>query len=143
MVSCKDGMLIMACSIVIDRSEKKLHINSDSYDMNRISDVQVKVLTWKDKVTNMVLLGLITSSILFYFIPTEAQGKGMTLFLPAVAFLLGAAMAFISSARYVLRLEFKHTDETGVQWITVAKGRTALEYEAFKLKEAELKQFLG
>ncbi len=133
----------MACSIVIDRSERKLHINSDSYDVNRISDVQVKVLTWKDKVTNMLLLGLITSSILFYFIPTEAQGKGMTLFLPTVAFLLGAAMAFISSARCVFRLEFKHTDETGVQWITVAKGRTALEYEAFKLKEAELKQFLG
>jgi len=143
MVSCKDGMFRMACSIVIDRSERKLHINSDSYDVNRISDVQVKVLTWKDKVTNMLLLGLITSSILFYFIPTEAQGKGMTLFLPAVAFLLGAAMAFITSARYVFRLEFKHTDETGVQWITVAKGRTALEYEAFKLKEAELKQFLG
>lgn len=128
---------------MIDRSERKLHINSDSYDVNRISDVQVKVLTWKDKVTNMLLLGLITSSILFYFIPTEAQGKGMTLFLPAVAFLLGAVMAFITSARYVFRLEFKHTDETGVQWITVAKGRTALEYEAFKLKEAELKQFLG
>lgn len=133
----------MACSIVIDKTEGKLKINADSYDLSRIADVQVKRLTWRDKLINMLLLGLITSSILFYFIPPEAQGKGMTLFLPAVAFLSGVVMALITSAKYVLRLEFEHTDETGVQWITVAKGRTAQEYEVFKLKEAELKSFLG
>ncbi|BBS86254.1 hypothetical protein D3C72_964700 [compost metagenome] len=133
----------MVCSISVDKSEEKLKINSDSYDLNRISDVQVKELTWKDKLTNMLLFGLITSSILFYFIPTEAQGKGMTLFLPAVAFLVGMVMAMITSAKYVFRLEFKHADETGVQWITAAKSRNVREYEIFKLKEAELKQILG
>ncbi|ARW81111.1 MULTISPECIES: hypothetical protein [Aeromonas] len=133
----------MACSVLIDKSEGKLKINSDSYDLNRISDVQVKVLTWKDKLINMLLFGLITSSILFYFIPTEAQGKGMTLFLPAVAFLAGMVMAMVTSAKYVFRLEFKHADETGVQWITAAKSRNAREYEIFKLKEVELKQILG
>ncbi|MGL6329200.1 hypothetical protein ACSZML_20815 [Aeromonas rivipollensis] len=91
----------------------------------------------------MLLFGLITSSILFYFIPTEAQGKGMTLFLPAVAFLAGMVMAMVTSAKYVFRLEFKHVDETGVQWITAAKSRDSQEYEAFKLKEVELKQFIG
>ena len=133
----------MVCSISVDKSEEKLKINSDSYDLNRISDVQVKELTWKDKLTNMLMFGLITSSILFYFIPTEAQGKGMTLFLPAVAFLVGVVMAMITSAKYVFRLEFKHADETGVQWITAAKSRNSQEYEAFKLKEVELKQFIG
>ena len=133
----------MACSVLIDKSEGKLKINSDSYDLNRISDVQVKVLTWKNKLINMLLFGLITSSILFYFIPTEAQGKGMTLFLPAVAFLAGMVMAMVTSAKYVFRLEFKHADETGVQWITAAKSRNVREYEIFKLKEAELKQILG
>lgn len=132
----------MACSVLIDKSEGKLKINSDSYDLNRIADVQVKVLTWKDKLINMLLFGLITSSILFYFIPTEAQGKGMTLFLPAVAFLAGMVMAMVTSAKYVFRLEFKHADETGVQWITAAKSRNAREYEIFKLKEVELKQIL-
>ncbi|MFM4678418.1 hypothetical protein ACEUD4_08540 [Aeromonas media] len=138
-----DGVFTMVCSISVDKSEEKLKINSDSYDFNRISDVQVKELTWKDKLTNMLLFGLITSSILFYFIPTEAQGKGMTLFLPAVAFLVGMVMAMITSAKYVFRLEFKHADETGVQWITAAKSRNVREYEIFKLKEAELKKILG
>ena len=133
----------MVCSISVDKSEEKLKINSDSYDLNRISDVQVKELTWKDKLTNMLMFGLITSSILFYFIPTEAQGKGMTLFLPAVDFLVGVVMAMITSAKYVFRLEFKHADDTGVQWISAAKSRNVREYEIFKLKEAELKQILG
>ena len=133
----------MVCSISVDKSEEKLKINSDSYDLNRISDVQVKELTWKDKLTNMLMFGLITSSILFYFIPTEAQGKGMTLFLPAVAFLVGVVMAMITSAKYVVRLEFKHADETGVQWIPAAKSRNVREYEIFKLKESELQQILG
>ena len=61
----------MVCSISVDKSEEKLKINSDSYDLNRISDVQVKELTWKDKLTNMLLFGLITSSILFYFLITH------------------------------------------------------------------------
>ncbi len=47
----------MVCSISVDKSEEKLKINSDSYDLNRISDVQVKELTWKDKLTNMLLFG--------------------------------------------------------------------------------------
>ncbi len=49
----------------------------------------------------------------------------------------------VTSAKYVFRLEFKHVDETGVQWITAAKSRNSQEYEAFKLKEVELKQFIG
>jgi hypothetical protein len=48
-----DGVFTMVCSISVDKSEEKLKINSDSYDLNRISDVQVKELTWKDKLTNM------------------------------------------------------------------------------------------
>ncbi|MFK0668572.1 hypothetical protein [Aeromonas salmonicida] len=67
----------------------------------------------------------------------------MTLFLPAVAFLAGMVMAMVTSTKYVFRLEFKHADETGVQWITAAKSRNAREYEIFKLKEVELKKILG
>ena len=47
----------MACSVLINKSEGKLKINSDPYDLNRISDVQVKVLTWKDKLINMYCSG--------------------------------------------------------------------------------------
>ena len=153
----------MVCSISVDKSEEKLKINSDSYDLNRISDVQVKELTWKDKLTNMfvnsdnkcnahgaqerggqlpvrVMFGLITSSILFYFIPTEAQGKGMTLFLPAVAFLVGVVMAMITSAKYVFRLEFKHADETGVQWITAGPTHDHSLRQLIKYRSVERRQ---
>ncbi len=39
----------MSCSIVINQSAQKLQVNKDSYDLGRISNVQVRVLSWKDK----------------------------------------------------------------------------------------------
>ncbi len=47
----------MSCSIVINQSAQKLQVNKDSYDLGRISNVQVRVLSWKDKILNMIMLG--------------------------------------------------------------------------------------
>lgn len=132
----------MPCSIVINKSASKLQVNKDSYDLDKISNVQVKVLSWKDKILNMVMLGALVSSILFIFIPTEEQGQAMTLFLPAVAFLVGACMALVMSTKYEFRLEFRYSDGVGVQWFTAAKGRTTGDYQMFKAREAELKRYI-
>jgi hypothetical protein len=120
-----------------------LQVNADSYELDKIADVQVRVLSWKDHLLNMVLLGVITSSILFVFIPTEEQGKGVTLLLPAMGFVVGAIMALAASAKYEFRLEFKHGDETGVQWITAAKSRSSSDYAVFKERKIELKRTIS
>lgn len=135
----------MACAISIRPSENRLQINNDGYDLNKIKGVEVRVLTWKDHLRKMVLLGLVTSSVLFYFIPTEEQAKSvlLVLFLPMVAFLAGALMALLSSAKYAFLIEFAHADETGVQWITVAKSRHAADHELFKTQAAELGKLIN
>lgn len=133
----------MPCSISIQPSTRKLQVNADSYELDKIADVQVRVLSWKDHLLNMVLLGVITSSILFVFIPTEEQGKGVTLLLPAMGLVVGAIMALAASAKYEFRLEFKHGDETGVQWITAAKSRSSSDYAMFKEREIELKRTIS
>ncbi|MGY3941558.1 hypothetical protein [Aeromonas tecta] len=134
----------MACAISIRPSDNRLQINNDDYDLNKIKGVEVRALTWKDHLRKMMLLGLVTSSVLFYFIPTEEQAKSALLvfFLPMVGFLAGALMALISSAKYEFRVEFAHTDETGVQWITVAKSRHAADYSMFKERAAELGEYI-
>ena len=133
----------MPCSIFIQPSTGKLQVNADSYELDKIADVQVRVLSWKNHLLNMVLLGVLTSSILFVFIPTEEQGKGVTLLLPAMGFVVGAIMALAASAKYEFRLEFKHGDETGVQWITAAKSRSSSDYAMFKEQEIELKRTIS
>ncbi|EOI3364769.1 hypothetical protein ACMSJT_004731, partial [Aeromonas hydrophila] len=103
----------MSCSIVINQSAQKLQVNKDSYDLGRISNVQVRVLSWKDKILNMMMLGAIASSLLFIFVPTDAQGQVITWILPAIAFLIGACLALVISTKYEFRLEFRHSDEVG------------------------------
>ncbi|MGL5812266.1 MAG: hypothetical protein ACRCYW_02895 [Aeromonas sp.] len=131
----------MACAISIRQSDRRLQINDDTYDLNKITDVQVKVLGWRDHLLRMVLLGLVTSSALFYFMPSEEQASSLliVLFLPMVAFLAGALMGLLSCAKYEFRIEFAHADETGVQWITVARSRHAVDYGLFKTQAMELK----
>ncbi|MGY3856253.1 hypothetical protein [Aeromonas intestinalis] len=135
----------MACAISIRQSDNRLQINNDGYDLNKIKGVEVRTLSWKDHLRKMVLLGLVTSSVLFYFIPTEEQAKSalLVLFLPLVAFVAGALMALLSCAKYEFRIEFAHSDETGVQWITVARSRHDADYDLFKAQAMELKRLIN
>ncbi|HHO2167178.1 TPA: hypothetical protein ACVBCY_000634 [Aeromonas hydrophila] len=132
----------MSCSIVINQSAQKLQVNKDSYDLGRISNVQVRVLSWKDKILNMIMLGAIASSLLFIFVPTDAQGQVITWILPAIAFLIGACLALVISTKYEFRLEFRYSDEVGVQWFTAAKSRAEGDFTLFKQWEAELKHHI-
>jgi hypothetical protein len=132
----------MSCSIYIDPSAKKLRVNKDSYDFDKISDVQVRTLSWKDKLLNMFIIGFIASSVLFIIVPTDEHGQVITSVLPVVAFLIGACIALFVSSKYEFRLEFRYSDEVGVQWFTAAKGRTVVDYQMFKTREVELKHYL-
>ncbi|MEZ6928961.1 hypothetical protein [Aeromonas sp. S16(2024)] len=130
----------MACAISIEQSDNTLQVNDDRYDLARIVGVQVRVLGWKDRLKKGLLLGMVTSSALFYFTPSMEQAGNwlIVLFLPMVAFLFGGLMGLLSSTKYEFRIEFAHADETGVQWITAAKSRHATDYETFKEQAAEL-----
>ncbi|WP_217519993.1 hypothetical protein [Vibrio metschnikovii] len=132
----------MANSVVIQQSNNQLKVNSDAYDLSRIVGVEVKVLTFKDHLLRMLLLGAISSSLLFIFIPSEHHEYGLAFasFLPLTAFLFGAFLGFVSSNKYEFRLEFNHLDETGIQWFTAAKSRKSSDYVLFKEQEMELKR---
>lgn len=132
----------MSCSISIDPSARKLWVNNNSYNLDKISDVQVRTLSWKDKLLNMFIIGVITSSMLFIIIPTDENGQVITQVLPVVAFFIGALIAFFISKKYEFRLEFRYSDEVGVQWFTAAKGRSVVDYQLFKTREVELKHYL-
>ena len=113
--------------------------------VGRIVGVQVKALGWMDRLKKTLLLGVVTSSVLFYFTPSYEQAGNwlIVLFLPLVGFLSGALMGLLSSAKYEFCIEFSHADETGVQWITAARSRHVADYEAFKAQAARLKERLG
>ncbi|MEH6534740.1 MAG: hypothetical protein V7735_25920, partial [Photobacterium frigidiphilum] len=110
----------MASSISIHKTSNKLHVNSDSYELSKIVGVQVKELAWKDHIIRSVMLGVVSSSLLFIFLPSENQEYGLAFstFLPVVGFSIGMVLAFLVSSKYEFRIEFDHADDTGVQWFT-------------------------
>ena len=97
-------------AIAIEQSDNTLRVNKDRYDLGRIVGVQVKALGWMDRLKKTFLLGVVTSSVLFYFTPSYEQAGNwlIVLFLPLVGFLSGALMGLISSAKYEFCIEFSH-----------------------------------
>lgn len=76
-------------AIAIEQSDNTLRVNKDRYDLGRIVGVQVKALGWMDRLKKTLLLGVVTSSVLFYFTPSYEQAGNwlIVLFLPLVGFL--------------------------------------------------------
>ena len=124
----------MASSVLILQSENKLQVNLDTYELSKVIGVRVKALSWKDHLLKMIILGVLASSILFIFIPSENYEYGLAYssYLPLVGFIVGVIFAFITSTKYEFQLNFNYSDETGIQWFTAAKSRKPSDYALFR-----------
>ncbi|OOE79390.1 hypothetical protein BZG25_09215 [Salinivibrio sp. ML198] len=109
----------MRKSVVIKQTSTRLCVNDDCYTMHNIVDASVEELTWKDHLLRMLGLGILSASFLFFMLVGELPYAE---YLPAVGFAAGALLALLTSAKYVLRIEYNHQDDTGVQWLTIAKS---------------------
>ena len=64
-------------AIAIEQSDNTLRVNKDCYDLGRIVGVQVKALGWMDRLKKTLLLGVVTSSVLFTSpLPTSRRATG-------------------------------------------------------------------
>lgn len=131
----------MTSSIFIQQKENKLQVNSDSYNLKRVIGVQAKVLNWKNHLCKIVAFGLMVSSILFVFLPCENQEYGLAFstYLPIIGFVIGAILAILTSRKYEFRIKYNYADDTGIQWLTVAKSNKSKDYKIFQEQEIQLK----
>lgn len=88
----------------------------NEYSLTRIKNARSCKNTLVSHALRVMLIGLIVSSLVWMVCPS-----GFGQFFGPVAFIVGAIIAAFSSRRYELQIEFEHTDETRLQWITVAK----------------------
>ncbi|OOE87058.1 hypothetical protein BZG74_11560 [Salinivibrio sharmensis] len=87
----------------------------------------------------MLGLGMLTASILFFMLAGELPYAE---YLPAVGFAAGALLALLTCEKYVLRIEYNHQDDTGVQWLTIAKSGKKTDKVLFDQHVAQLKRLL-
>ncbi len=93
-----------------------LRFNNDEYPLSQIKRARVKSNTFKDHALRLVVFGLIVSSVVWFVTPNYFGN-----YAGPVSIFIGVVLAFATVRKYELQVEFEHTDETGLQWISIAK----------------------
>ncbi|ELV8773442.1 TPA: hypothetical protein ACRZZH_005156 [Vibrio harveyi] len=118
----------------------QLKVKKDSYPISKIRRVRVVENELVSHATKSVIISLIVSSILWLFEPF-ATPWGFDLNVGIIAFIVTFPVVLLISyfkSKYQLKVEFDHCNEVGVQWISIANGRTAQEAKLFKDIEENL-----
>ncbi len=89
---------------------------SDNYPISKIKNVRVKKNTFKDHALRVIFMGLIMSSIVWIICPED-----FGFWSGPLALFIGGVSAILTIKKYELQVEFDHNDETGLQWISIAK----------------------
>lgn len=106
--------MISASDFRIDSST--LDFKKDQYPLRKIKNARVKSNAIKDHVMRILTIGLIVSSVVWMICP-----ESLGLITAPVSIVIGVLSGLASSRKYELQIEFQHADETGIQWISVAK----------------------
>ena len=97
-------------------NENKVFFKKDEYPLSKIKGVRVKINSLKDHAMRIATISLIVSSVVWTICP-EYFG----LFTAPIALIIGVLLALSTVRRYELQIEFQYSDDTGLQWVSMAK----------------------
>ena len=97
-------------------NETKVVFKKDEYPLSKIKGARVKINSLKDHVIRIVTISLIVASAVWTVCP-EYFG----LFTAPIALVVGVVLALSTVRKYELQVEFQHSDDTGLQWVSIAK----------------------
>lgn len=122
-----------------------LTVKNDRYELRQINDVRLITHTLSSQVLKATVTSVIASSILWVFEPfTTPWGVTIHAGLLALGLTFPVVLWFsIARAKYQLQVEFEHQDDVGLQWVTVASGRTEQEFATFQCVEQALMRALA
>lgn len=101
------------------------HFKQDSYPLMRITTARLKKLSLLDNLGQILFWVFAFSGALWLAIQQVQMGPRWILVTASVLTTLGFVVALRRCARFALQIEFRHVDETGVQWCNVAKASSA------------------
>jgi len=119
------------------------HFKKDRYDVAKINDIRIKKLSLLDNLGQIIFWVCLFSGGVWLALPNM---DGAPLWLQILAGLLtafGFAVAMFRCARYALQIEFRHIDETGLQWINVARSYSLKDKDVFEEQVTRLKAQLA
>lgn len=120
-------------------SQEEFSFKKDSYPLSKINNVRVKKLGLLDNLGQIIFWLFVFSGAVWLAIPTLDSTpfwlKALVVTLTIVGFIFG----FLRCSKYALQIEFRHIDETGVQWVNIAKSYSKFDCGLFEQQVALLK----
>lgn len=121
-------------------SQHEFSFKKDTYPLSKINNVRVKKLSLLDNLGQIIFWVVVFSGALWLAIPSIESApywvKVVVVLLTAIGFIFG----LFRSSKYALQIEFCHIDETGTQWVNVAKSYTESDGELFQQQALTLKE---
>ncbi|ENQ8746674.1 DUF6232 family protein [Vibrio sp. PNB22_3_1] len=114
-------------------SNTTFKFKKDEYPLSKIKGVRVKTNTFQDHALRIVCIGLVVASVVWMICP-ESFG----LITAPLALTVGVFSALFSVRKYELQVEFQHIDETGLQWVSVAKTNSKAVKNLFEKQVSKL-----
>jgi len=119
---------------------KEFRFKKDSYPLSRINNVRVKKLSFLDNFGQVIFWVCVFSGAVWLVIPRLEEIPQWLLILALSLTVVGLAFALLRCSKYALQVEFRHIDETGVQWVNVAKSYSKSDCELFEQQVLALKE---
>ena len=119
------------------------HFKKDSYPLTKINDVKFRRLSLLDNLGQIIFWLVLFSGAVW--LTTVKLGSAPTWLIAIGTSLstVGFVFALFRCSRFALQVEFHHIDETGTQWITVAKSYSVRDGELLQKQADTLKQSLA
>ena len=117
----------------------EFRFKKDSYPIKKIHDVRIKHLSIIDNLGQILFWVALFSGALWLAIPNIETAPLWWKILVACMTVIGLIFALFRCSKFALQIEFKHIDETGLQWINVAKSNSKKELVLFEKQVKELK----
>ncbi|ELA6782411.1 hypothetical protein RB979_004739 [Vibrio alginolyticus] len=121
---------------------KEFRFKKDSYPLSKINNVRVKKLSFLDNLGQVLFWVCFFSGAVWLVIPRLEEVPQWLLVLVLSLTVLGLVFALFRCSKYALQVEFRHIDETGVQWVNVAKSYSKSDCELFEQQVLALKKFV-
>lgn len=121
---------------------KHFHFKKDSYPLAKINNVRFKRMSLLENLGQIAFwLVLISGSA--WLVTAELDDTPTWFIATAISLsIVGLIFALFRCSRFVLQIEFNHIDETGTQWINVAKCYSPHDGELLQKQADLLKQAL-
>lgn len=105
----------------------RFYFKSDTYKLDRIRSARARENSYQSQLVRVLVIGALFSSIVWVICP-----GGFASILAPVAMVVGVIFALFTAKRYELQVKFAHIDETGEQWVSVAKSNKQADMALFE-----------